>query len=198
MIIKTLLLLSYGAKMETYKRGECIFFEGSTPKFYFQILEGTVRISTSFTDGKDFVHGYPFNGHCFGESYLFTEKRYAVSAFAERKCTILKLEKESLLKILKIEPELLFELFKYTADRLHFRYIVSSFLAINDPTIKIKTLFTYLKTYFKADDNQFFVVPYTRKQIAYLTGLRLETIIRVIKRMENSGVLKVVDKKIHF
>nr|WP_314498588.1 Crp/Fnr family transcriptional regulator [uncultured Chryseobacterium sp.] len=200
MIINKQLLLSYGGQIERYKRGETIFLEGTTPKYYFQILEGTVRISTVHNDGKEFVHGFPFEGHCFGESYLFTEKDYAINAVAEQHCSIIKIAKNSIFDIFDEQPDALYSINKYSAERLHFRYIISSFLAITDPTVKIEILFRHLKDYFTAEEEEksLFHIPYTRKQIASLTGLRLETIVRVVKRMNEAGTLKVIDKKIYF
>ncbi|KQS91623.1 Crp/Fnr family transcriptional regulator [Chryseobacterium sp. Leaf394] len=198
MIIDNEMLFAHGAKVEEYKRGECIFSEGTVPKYYYQILEGTVKISTLHNDGKEFVHGYPFEGHCFGESYLFTDKNYAINAFAERNCSIVKLEKAKVLLIFDRDKQILNSVIRYTADRLHFRYIISSFLPVTDPVVKVEILFSYLKLYFMKDESSGFVIPYTRKQIAGLTGLRLETVVRVIKRMENSGILKIIDKKINF
>lgn len=198
MIINKQLLLSYGGQIERYKRGETIFLEGTTPKYYFQILEGTVRLSTVYNDGKEFVHGFPFEGHCFGESYLFTEKDYAINAIAEQHCSIIKILKSSVFDIFEQEPEVLQKINTYSAERLHFRYIISSFLAVTDPAVKVEILFRYLKAYFRAEDEALFHIPYTRKQIASLTGLRLETIVRVIKRMDAAGTLRIIDKKIFF
>ncbi len=198
MIINEQLLLSNGGQIEQYKRGEIIFLEGTTPKYYFQILEGTVKISTSYNDGKEFVHGFPFEGHCFGESYLFTEKNYAINAVAEKQCTLIKIPISSVFDIFRQQPKVLRDINRYSAERLHFRYIISGFLVITDPSIKVEILFRHLKTYFGGENDCFFLIPYTRKQIASLTGLRLETIVRVIKKMHMLGKLKIIERKIYF
>ncbi|MCW3170262.1 Crp/Fnr family transcriptional regulator [Chryseobacterium sp. 09-1422] len=198
MIINEHVLLSHGADIFEYKRGECIFFEGSVPKYYYQIIKGVVKLTSLNKDGREFVHGFPFEGHCFGESYLFTDKNYAISAFAESKCHVIRIAKDAVFKIYSEYPDTLWNVVKYSADRLHFRYIISSFLSIGDPSSKIEILFKYLKTYFHGEADSLFVIPYTRKQIANLTGLRLETVVRVIKRMEASEQLQIINKKIYF
>ncbi|WP_238349718.1 helix-turn-helix domain-containing protein [Chryseobacterium cucumeris] len=40
------------------------------------------------------------------------------------------------------------------------------------------------------------MVPLTRQQIANLTGLRVETVIRSIKKMEREHILKLIGRKI--
>ncbi|MFN3019578.1 helix-turn-helix domain-containing protein [Chryseobacterium sp. TY3] len=38
----------------------------------------------------------------------------------------------------------------------------------------------------------------TRKQMAAITGLRIETVIRTIKKMESDHVLKLINSKIFY
>ncbi|MGI9649949.1 Crp/Fnr family transcriptional regulator [Chryseobacterium arthrosphaerae] len=198
MIIAEELLFQQGAVIKNYRESEIIFSEGSTSKYYYQIQEGTVKISNIFDDGKEFVHGFPFKGHCFGESYLLTDKPYAISATALTSCKIICLAKEVYLNLVKNNTQLLLDVNRYTAERLHFRYLVSSFLAISNPLIRIQKLLDHLKDYFGYSERYSFNVPFTRHQLASLTGLRVETIIRVIKKMQTLQLLKIENSKIYY
>ncbi|KMQ68789.1 hypothetical protein ACM39_05735 [Chryseobacterium sp. FH2] len=198
MIICEHLLLSQGAKLCSYDPEEYIFNEGTVAKNYFQIRCGTVKLNNYLEDGKEFIHGFPYEGHCIGESYVFTENKYAVNAVALTNCEIIVLDKNKFLQILLKEPELFLKVNKYTADRLHFRYIISGFLSISDPLVKIEKLFSYLRKYFGGQSKHSFLIPYTRQQIAALTGLRVETVIRVVKKMEIQGVVKIDNAKVYF
>ncbi|ASE61525.1 Crp/Fnr family transcriptional regulator [Chryseobacterium indologenes] len=198
MVICEDLLFSHGAQITEYNAGDYIFQEGTSAKFYFQIKGGTVKLNTFTEEGKEFVHGLPFDGHCIGESYLFTEHNYAVNAIAVSDCKIIKLPKSKFLPVLLEKPALLLKLSNYTADRLHFRYMISSFLAISDPTVKLKKLFDHLKNYFGFEETYSFLIPYTRQQIATLTGLRVETVIRYVKKMEEQKLVKLDSTKIYY
>ncbi|WP_167025130.1 Crp/Fnr family transcriptional regulator [Chryseobacterium sp. Tr-659] len=198
MIICEDLLFSHSAKLEKYNAGDYIFQEGTAAKYYFQIKYGTVKLNTFLEDGKEFVHGLPFDGHCIGESYLFTCHNYAVNAIAVTHCEIIKIPKNEFLQILLEKPALMLELNKYTADRLHFRYMISSFLAISDPIIKLQKLFDHLKKYFGFEEAHSFLIPYTRQQIASLTGLRVETVIRYVKKMHEQKLVKIDNTKIYY
>lgn len=198
MVICEDFLFSYGAKLETYNSDEFIFHEGTSAKYYFQVKFGTVKINNFLEDGKEFVHGFPYDGHCIGESYLFTDNKYAINAVAVTNCEIIKIEKNIFLEILLKKPELLLKVNQYTADRLHFRYIISTFLTILDPLIKLRKLLDHLKKYFGFEEKYSYLVPYTRQQLATLTGLRVETIIRTIKKMEKQKLLKIDSTKIYY
>ncbi|PTT34939.1 Crp/Fnr family transcriptional regulator, partial [Chryseobacterium sp. HMWF028] len=178
MIISEDLLFSYGATLENYEAGSSVFQEGTTAKYYFQIRSGTVKLNTFLEDGKEFVYGLPFDGHCIGESYLFTDHHYAINAIAVTNCEIIKISKAKFLQMLLEKPALMLEINKYMADRMHFRYMISSFLAISDPIVKLMKLFDHIKKYFGFEEAYSFLIPYTRQQIATLTGLRVETVIR--------------------
>ncbi|WP_445432898.1 helix-turn-helix domain-containing protein [Chryseobacterium indoltheticum] len=47
-------------------------------------------------------------------------------------------------------------------------------------------------------DKYSFEIPHTRQQLASLTGLSLETTIRVIKRMEKNEILMIKNGKIFY
>ncbi|WP_262152740.1 Crp/Fnr family transcriptional regulator [Chryseobacterium foetidum] len=198
MVICEDLLFSHGAVTYSYDSGEYIFREGTISKFYFQIQEGIVKINNFHENGKEFIHGFPFKGHCFGESYLFTETPYGINAITVSKCDLIKIEKQKFLKLLLENPELFLKISNYTAERLHFRYLVSSFLSDNNPFIRITKLLDHIKKYFGYSEKYSFIVPYTRNQLASLTGLRVETVIRTIKKMEQDCRLEIKDNKIYY
>ncbi|WP_426478909.1 Crp/Fnr family transcriptional regulator [Chryseobacterium sp. CBSDS_008] len=198
MIICEDLLFSRGASQENYEAGDSVFQEGTAAKYYFQIRSGTVKLNNFLEDGKEFVHGLPFDGHCIGESYLFTDHHYAINAIAVTNCNIIKISKDKFLQILLEKPALMLEINRYTADRLHFRYMISSFLAISDPIVKLMKLFDHLKKYFGFEEVYSFLIPYTRQQIATLTGLRVETVIRYVKKMQEQKLVKIESTKIYY
>lgn len=198
MIICEDLLFSHGGTLENYEAGSSVFQEDTVAKYYFQIRNGTVKLNTFLEDGKEFVHGLPFDGHCIGESYLFTDHPYAVNAIAVTSCELIKVSKTKFLQMLLEKPELMLVINKYMADRMHFRYMISSFLAISDPIVKLMKLFDHIKKYFGFEEAYSFLIPYTRQQIATLTGLRVETVIRYVKKMEEQKLVKIESTKIYY
>lgn len=198
MVLPEDLLLHYGAESQFYSCDQIIFQEGKSANYYYQIKTGTVKLANFFEDRKEFIHGFPYEGLCFGESYLFTNHTYAMSAVAVKSSEILQLPREAFLQLLLEHPELALRVNQFTAERLHFRYIIASFLGISDPEIKITQLFNHLKAHFKAEGQHSFLIPYTRQQIADLIGLRVETVIRFIKKMETENKLLIDHTKIWY
>ncbi|MFC3158917.1 transcriptional regulator, Crp/Fnr family [Chryseobacterium arachidis] len=197
MIICENLLFSHGAELQNYTSGEYVFEEDSTPKYYFQIKTGTVKLSSFLEDGKEFIHGIPFDGHCLAETYLFHDKKYAINAIAITECEIIRLEKGKLIGLLLEKPELIMNVYSYTADRMHYRYLISAPFSFKDPVTKLHLIMNHVKAHFGFQEEFSFPIPYTRQQLASLTGMRIETVIRAIKKMEKQNILKIDNSKIY-
>jgi CRP-like cAMP-binding protein len=69
-------------------------------------------------------------------------------------------------------------------------------MSSQNPIVRLEGLLNYLKSYHEGDCAHSFAVELTRQQIANLTGLRVETVIRPLKKMEHQGKLKIKERKI--
>lgn len=197
MIISEDLLLAYGAFYETYEIHETIFYEGNMPKFYFQIASGIVELNNYHEDGKEFTQNILTEGMSLGESFLFDDKLYPTNATAKTSCKILKLPKSDFINLLKQNPEVSSKMFQCLADILYNKYIMLFNISSSDPISKIKTVMDCLKG--NHNKHQYsYEVPLTRQQLANLTGLRVETVIRTIKKMHHSNLVKVENRKIYY
>lgn len=198
MVISEDILFAYGAVIQSYDASEFVFREGTISKFYFQIKSGVVKLNNLSEKGNEFIHGLPFEGCCFGESYLFTDLPYCISAITMTKCEIIKLEKADFQKMLSEMPSLFPMLYKYTSEHLHFRYLISSLLAKTTPIKRVTKFLDFEKMRFGFTAEYSFKVPYTRNQIASITGLREETVIRAITKMKLDGKLLIKESKIYY
>lgn len=72
--------------------------------------------------------------------------------------------------------ELMFTLVQYLSDRLFYKYIMLFNNSSIDPMLKIKSLLDYYKQSMINKRPYSYEVPFTRHQIANLTGLRVETL----------------------
>ncbi|WP_343607731.1 Crp/Fnr family transcriptional regulator [Chryseobacterium oranimense] len=198
MIINESLLLSHGAECIEYEVNEIIFHEGTTPKFYYQIVEGIVELKNYHDEGKEFTHNILSSGQCFGESLLLNERSYPMTAVAQTPCKILKLSKIIFLDLLQQNPQVALNMFKCLADRLYYKYIMLFNISSNNPSQQLKTLMDYYRDYNFNGVEKSNKVPFTRKQLANLTGLRIETVIRTVKKMEKDRILKIENGKIYY
>lgn len=192
------LLISYGADDKYYKSGEIIFREGETAVFYYQIGSGQVKLNNYTEDGKEFIQNIFSDGHSIGESLLFVDRPYPMNAVAMEDCRILKLSKSGFLNMIRENPEISLNVYQCMAERMYYKYIMLYNLSFQNPVLKLKQLMDYLKSYYEDKSAYSFQVPLTRQQLASLTGLRVETVIRAIKNMEKDQIVKIERRKIFY
>ncbi len=193
------LLIKYGARERKYEKGAFIFDEGQSARYYFQIKQGEVKMNNFNEEGKEFVQGIFSDGRCFGEPPLFGDFNYPANAVAIKDSLIYRLTKDQLFELLNAYPEILMKMTKSIATRMNYKAIMLAEISSNTPEHRISRFLLYLKKdVYKISEPFGFQVDLTRQQIADLTGLRVETVIRTIKAMEKEGRLKIVQKKIYF
>jgi CRP-like cAMP-binding protein len=192
------LLIGYGAKKLSFSKGEIIFSEGDTSRYFYQIISGGVKMNNFNDDGKEFVQGIFSEGESFGEPPMLINERYPANAVAITASEIYLLNKEKFFELLMANPEVLFKLTTGLAKRLYFKSIMASEISSHEPEHRVLKLIDYFKTKIsKIPDDQLYKVEITRQQIADLTGLRVETVIRSIKSLEKKGELNISSRKVY-
>ena len=124
MSIKPRLLHSVGATEQHFYAGDYIFREDGTPQFYYQILEGEVKLNNYSNEGKEFIQNILPAGNCFGESMLFLEKPYPVNAVALSNCTVLKICREKFLTLLDIYPHIALDICNTLSEKTYNKFIL--------------------------------------------------------------------------
>jgi len=74
------LLLSYGAEFEQFAPRDVIFEEGDTPKFFYQIIKGRIKLNHFDESGKELILAILEPGLSVCELLLFIDEKYPVNA----------------------------------------------------------------------------------------------------------------------
>lgn len=180
----------------TYSRGHVIFREGTTPEYYYQIITGEVKICHLNDEGREFIHNILGPGQSFGDAMLFIDHKYPARAVAISTCTVARMPKDNLLRLLRNRADLAFQMNACLSHQLYFKTLMIQNMASPNASKRILALLNYLKSYQECGDAFSFTVHFTRQQIADLTGLRVETVIRTLKQMEKESVLKIENRKL--
>ena len=191
------LLFSWGAVAKKYKKNEVIFDEDEVAHFYYQIIEGSVRMFNSNDEGKEFTQGLFCKGNSFGEPPLFIDELYPSKAITLQDSTIIKLSKDKFLKILDEYPSVQKSFLTLLANKIHSKSNTSKEIINQKPEFRI---IAFLNTHKKKSEcsNEKVLIPYTRQEIANFTGLRVETVIRVLCKMNTCDKLEIVNHKIYY
>lgn len=190
MITEELSLLSH--KNVAYKKGEVIYSPGQQPRFVYFISKGQVRMVTVNGDGKEFIQGIFKKNQYFGEPAMLLSKPYLAYTIATEDTSLILLEREQFLSLLENNRGFSVEVITTLSKRLFYKSMMLEELANEHADHRLRTLITYLCKELKTDE----VLPVTRQALADMSGLRVETVIRLIKKMSETGEIKLLRGKI--
>lgn len=190
------ILYSFGGEKVIYKAKEFIFKEGDYSQYYFQIISGKVKLNIFTENGKEFIHNILGKNQSFGDPLLFIEKVYPTNAISLQTTEIIRMPKDNFMQMLKSNPDISLDMNMCLSQRLYYNNLMVRNLALADPIQRLQGVMDYLKSYHDGDCQHCFPVELTRQQIADLTGLRVETVIRTIKKMVNNKIIKLEGRRI--
>ncbi len=190
------LLLAWGASFKKVKCNETIFDEGEICYYYYQLVSGSVRWLNLDEEGKECIHSIVEAGESFGEFPLFDNQPYAATAISNTNSVLIKLCKSNFSDLLKGNSHILLHFTTLFVKRLRFKYSVIKSMASNNPEERIINLLNHLKTENKNFCLECDQLNLTRQQIAGMTGLRVETVIRTMRNMHDKGELQITKGKV--
>ncbi len=190
------ILEKYHAKLVTLKADQVLCHEGDAATEYFQVESGTVKMYNVSQDGKEFIQGIFSAGESFGEPALIGKFPYPGSVSAIEPSKVWKLPGDYFLQMLKENFELHLKMDYVLCHRLRYKSMVLSEISSYEPEHRLFTLLNYYKS--KNGNGDKVLIPYTRQQLADMSGLRVETVIRTVKKMEKEKKLSLEGHKIRF
>ncbi|HEX7879923.1 MAG TPA: Crp/Fnr family transcriptional regulator, partial [Candidatus Eisenbacteria bacterium] len=146
--------------------------------------------------GREFTQGWFDPGESFGEPPFFSGGVYPATAIAETDCTVWKCPGSGFLRLLEAHPAVHLALTRTLSRRLVYKALMLGEIAIEEAEHRLVTLFGHLARIAGKQSRADYRIPLTRQQLADMTGLRVETVIRTVKGMEARGVLAIVGGRI--
>ncbi len=197
MPIDTDILITYGATVNRLKKNTVIFSEGDKARYYFQILEGQVKTFNLNPKQKEFVQGIFNAGESFGEPPLFIDEAYAATAVTMGDTILLRLLKNTFMDILKDHPAIQMSLLESFSQKLVDKSVSARILNVQSPEQRILEFLAHYKKKSSASAERI-LVPFTRQEIANLTGLRIETVIRTLRKLNEAKKVDITNHKVYY
>ncbi len=92
-----------GRKIEAFSKKQTIFAQGDSSDAVFYIRKGEVRLTVVSKTGKEATIGILNEGNFFGESCLTGQSLRLCSATAMTDCSVMKIDKKSMMEVLHRE-----------------------------------------------------------------------------------------------
>lgn len=195
-VFPTKTLEKYHAKLVNLRKDQVLCHEGDPATDYFQVESGSVKMYSANQDGQEFIQGIFNAGESFGEPALIGKFPYPGSVMAIDTSKIWRLPGDYFFQMLKENFDLHLKMDHVLCQRLRYKSMVLSEISSYEPEHRILSLLRYYKS--KNNSPSKVLIPYTRQQLADMSGLRVETVIRTVKKMEKEKKLILDGHKIKF
>ncbi len=169
-----------------------LFFEGDKGDIIYFVISGVVKLFKTNKEGKEAVIHFVNPGEIFAEILFMMEFKYPVSAIMLEKGTVLGISAKELFKLVKTNPDFAVKFIGAMTKRLKYFVNLVENLRLSDVR---QRFLHYLKTLQEKKGNCF-VLPVPKGEIAALLGTTKETFSRLLKQLQEEGVLTVKGKTI--
>jgi CRP/FNR family transcriptional regulator, cyclic AMP receptor protein len=183
---------------KTYAAHSTIIHAGDDSETLYYIIEGSVSVVIEDEDCNEIVLAYLNPGDFFGEMGLFEENTKR-SAWVNTRtvCEVAEIHYNQFLTIAKESPEILFQLSSQLASRLRNTSRKVSNLAFMDVSGRVaRTLLDLAREPDAITHPDGMQIKITRQEVAKIVGCSREMAGRVMKTLEEDGLITAHGKTI--
>jgi CRP/FNR family cyclic AMP-dependent transcriptional regulator len=179
------------AHKRSYPPKHTLMLAGDPPQSIYLVLEGTVSILLEDENGREIVLAYLGPGDFFGELCLFPDQQARTAIVRTRTPTLAaELNYDAFMAFYRAHPDIMFEIAGQLANRLRDTTRRLADLAFLDVAGRMaRTLIELTKRRDAGDHARGTLIRISRQELARLVGCSREMSGRVLKRLEEDGVV---------
>lgn len=176
-----------------------LIYAGDPCNALYFILSGSVTVLIEDEEGKEIIIAYLNEGHVLGELGLFNQQNPDVlrSAWARARtdCEVAEISYDKFMELVQQEPGILYALGSQMAERLRNTTRKVGDLAFLDVTGRVaRTLLDLCKEPDAITHPDGMQIKITRQEIGRIVGCSREMVGRVLKDLEEKGLIHVRGK----
>lgn len=178
----------------TFRENEEIFAEAEQAEFLPIVLTGSVKMIHFLEPGKEVIIGIFQAGEMFAVPPVFDGGKYPATAVAMEKSRLLLLQRTHFLDLLRESDEFAFAVIEWMCAMLREKTATIQNLATASPEHRVGHVL--LKLAERESGHVPVRIALRRQDIASIAGLTTETTIRVIRKLAEKDLVKIVNGKI--
>lgn len=180
-----------------YPARSTLIYAGEESDTLYNLIKGSVSVIIEDDDGRDMVMAYLNAGDFFGEMGLFDEEQKPRTAWVKSRteCEVAEISYTKFENLVRIHPSLMFQLFRQMANRLSQTTRKAGNLVFMDVTGRVaRTLLDLSKQPDAMTHPDGMQIKITRQEIGRIVGCSREMVGRVLKDLEDRGLVSVKGK----
>ncbi len=174
------------------KANERIYFEGDDANNLYLVAMGKVKLVRNTGSGRDVLLDILHGGEYFGALTMLGEHVHTETAIAQTDCCILQITSTDFESILSQHPQVMRRALEVVSQRLaQSQEIIKQ---LSSYTVEQRIAAALLRLAGKLGEtrgeNVLIQLPFSRRDLAAMTGATTETVSRVMSRFSEEGLIK--------
>lgn len=185
--------------VNTYKRGQTIFYEGNKPYGVYCMNSGKVKLSKHAPEGKNLIVRIAQAGDLLGYRSFFTSELYTATAEVLEDASICFLDREKFFDLIKKNSSFSMKIISLMGHDVKCAEDMSRNLAYKSSQERmVEMLLTLKETYGvdKSDDTYKIDILLSREELAGMIGTTTETAVRLLTWLKDKNILSLKGKYI--
>lgn len=171
--------------------GQVIYFEGDAGENLYLVAAGKVKLMRFGLSGREVLLDILQGGEYFGHLAIDTQQGYTETAIAKTDCCILQISAHNFEKVLNLYPDVPMKVLKAVGQRLEESQEIIKQLSVF--TIEQRIAATLIRVAKKLGEQKqmgmLIQIPFSRRDLAAMTGTTVETVSRVMSRFSADGLI---------
>ena len=194
--LEEFLALSHRRK---FPKRSTVISAGAESNSILYLVKGSVTVSIEDEDGHEMVIAYLNEGSFFGEMGLFDEESRSAWVKAKTECEVAEVSYARFKELIETDTRLMYALGKQLSERLRKTTIKVGDLAFMDVTGRVAgTLLELCQEPDAMTHPDGMQIKVTRQEIARIVGCSREMVGRVLKDLEEQGLVTASGKTMVF
>jgi len=191
--------LEHEKTVNTYKRGQALFYQGNPPFGLYCINNGKVKITKTGYDGKETIVRIASGGDLLGHRSLFSDSPYAASAIILEDANICFISKKTIYDLMQKEPSISFRIIMRLSAEMGRAENQLASMAQKSVRERFAELLLLLERSFgeKLSNRTEIKIKLSREEMASMIGTTPETLTRLVTEFKNDGLIEQNGKSLH-
>jgi CRP-like cAMP-binding protein len=185
--------------LNTYKKGQTLYFQGNPAFGLYCLKTGKVKISKMGNDGKEIILRIAGPGDVLGHQNIFNNDFYTSTATVIENAVVCFIDKKFVTEKIASEQSIAINIIKKLSDEMTAFENRNAAMSHKNVRERLAELLVGLKkTYGIFEDGKIKLdIKLSREEMASMVGTANETIIRFISEFKDEGILEQVGKVIY-
>lgn len=170
---------------------QAIYFEGDPGKYLCLVAMGKVKLIRHTSAGREVILDILRGGEYFGNLAALSGHEYAETAIAQTDCCILQISSQNFENVLSHYPEVTRQVLQTVGKRLEQSQEIVKQLSVYTADQRIAASLIRLaeKLGEQKQEGVLIQLPFSRQDLAAMTGTTIETVSRVMSRFSAEGLI---------